>query len=85
MSALFWLAAGSSLVVALGLAAFAPAIAWFVGDARLIALTHAFALLVVIGGVQSPYSLESRSRGTSSMGARAQTWRCPGGLGPRTA
>ena len=53
MSAVFWLSAASSLLVALGLAACAPAIAWFFGDARLIALTYAFAFLVLLVGIQS--------------------------------
>jgi PST family polysaccharide transporter len=54
-SALFWLAAGSSLLLALLLAACARPIAWFFGDERLVGLTIAFASLVVLGGAQSQH------------------------------
>ena len=54
-SALFWLLAGVSLVLALALAACAPFIAWFFGDSRLVALTMAFALVVLVSGCQSQH------------------------------
>ena len=60
-SALFWLAAGFSLLLALVFAAFARPIAWLFGDPRLIDLTLGFASLVVLGGAQSQhYALLNR-------------------------
>ena len=60
-SALFWLAAGFSLLLALVLAACARPIAWFFAEPRLIDLTIGFASLVVLGGVQSQhYALLNR-------------------------
>jgi PST family polysaccharide transporter len=53
MSALFWLSLGFSIILALLLAASAPAIASFFSDSRLIALTVAFSSLVVVSGAQS--------------------------------
>jgi polysaccharide transporter, PST family len=53
MSALFWLSLGSSVILAVILAASAPAIASFFGDLRLIPLTVAFSALVIVGGAQS--------------------------------
>jgi PST family polysaccharide transporter len=60
-SALFWLAAGFSLLLALLLAATARPIAWFFAEPRLVDLTLAFASLVVLGGMQSQhYALLNR-------------------------
>ena len=53
ISALFWLSAGFSFVLALAFAAGAPLLAWFFGDSRLIALTIAFAFLFLFSGGQS--------------------------------
>jgi PST family polysaccharide transporter len=53
MSALFWLSLGCSAVLALLLAAAAPAVASFFGDSRLIALTVAFSSLVIVSGGRS--------------------------------
>jgi PST family polysaccharide transporter len=60
-SALFWLAAGFSLLLAVVLAACARPIAWFFGEPRLFELTIGFASLVVLGGIQSQhYALLNR-------------------------
>jgi PST family polysaccharide transporter len=60
-SALFWLLAALSLALALVLAAGSPLIAAFFGDARLVALTTAFSVLVFISGCQSQhYALLNR-------------------------
>jgi PST family polysaccharide transporter len=55
ISALFWLSTAFSLLLALLLAACAPAVAWFFGEPRLTKLTIAFAALVFIGGGQSQH------------------------------
>jgi polysaccharide transporter, PST family len=53
MSGVFWLSLGCSGILALLIAASAPAIASFFGDSRLVALTVAFSALVIVSGAQS--------------------------------
>jgi PST family polysaccharide transporter len=53
ISALFWVTAGFSFVLAVMLALCAPAVAWLFGDSRLVVLTIAFSFLVFLGGSQS--------------------------------
>jgi PST family polysaccharide transporter len=53
MSALFWLSAGVSALLALVLASSAPIVAWFFGDPRLVKLTVAFSIMIVLVGFQS--------------------------------
>jgi PST family polysaccharide transporter len=53
MSALFWLSAGSGLILAALVALSAPGIAWFFRDPRLTTLTLGFAVLIALGGTQS--------------------------------
>ncbi len=52
-SALFWLALGASLMLAILLALSAPLVAWFFGDERLSPLTIAFSSLIFVSGAQS--------------------------------
>lgn len=62
VSALFWLSAGTSVVLGLALASSAPAIAWFFNEPRLDLLTIAFAVIVVLGGIQAqPTALMTRA------------------------
>jgi polysaccharide transporter, PST family len=52
-SALFWLAFGAGLLLAIFLALSAPLVAWFFGDGRLKLLIVAFSSLIFVSGAQS--------------------------------
>jgi O-antigen/teichoic acid export membrane protein len=51
VNALFWVNAGAGLVLSIGVAALAPAVAWFYGDARLNAITIALASAFLVSGI----------------------------------
>ncbi len=51
ISALFWVNVGVSVFISAGIAALAPAIAWFYGEPRLTSITIALAVSFVFGGL----------------------------------
>jgi O-antigen/teichoic acid export membrane protein len=71
VSTLFWLNLGFSLVIALVTAAVAPLVAWFFGEPRLVAVTAAYSVGFVFGGlaVQHEALLRRRMRFAALAGA----------------
>jgi polysaccharide transporter, PST family len=53
MSALFWISTGFSVALAVVVIISAPVVGWFFRDSRVISLTMASSVLIVLGGVQS--------------------------------
>ena len=55
-SALFWINVAASLCLAVPIIFAAPAVGWFYGDERVVALTRAFAVVIVVGALGTQQS-----------------------------